>query len=117
MGVPAALLPNQITRVRPVVTEDAYGNETRDYGAGATRTTMAAWLQQDHRAEPRTNGRDSLEQRWLMVTNDADVQGRDRIEWTGSAGAIVFEVEGPPAPVPTPTGYHHTESTLRVVSG
>lgn len=117
-GVPAAMLPHTITRVRPATATDAYGNETYDYGAGASRTSMAAWMQQDTRAEPTSSGRDPLEQRWLMVTNDADVRGRDRVEWTPPSGAaLLFEVEGPPAPVYTPAGYHHTESTLRVVSG
>lgn len=113
--VPAHLLPHQVTIVRPAITINQYGNQTYDYGAGATRTTVAAWMQQDHRQEPRSDGREPLEQRWLIVTNHQDVQGRDRIEW--SETPPVFEVEGPPEPVYTPTGYHHQEATLRVVAG
>lgn len=113
MGVPDALLPHEVTVVRPAVTTDAYGNDVRDYGAEATRTQMQAWLQQDHRTEPRSDGRNPLEQRWLMVTNDDDIQGYDHVEWSGQT----FEVEGPPEPVHTPAGYHHTESTLRAVAG
>ncbi len=117
-GVPAGLLPHTVTRVRPATSTDAHGNEVRDYGVAAARTTMSAWIQQNSRTEPTSNGRDPLEQIWLMVTNDPDVRGRDRVEWTPpSAAALVFEVEGPPAPVSTPAGYHHTESTLKVVSG
>ncbi len=113
MGVPDALLPHDVTIVRPATTTDSHGNDVRDYGAGATRTEMRAWMQQDRRTEPRTDGRDPLEQAWLMVTNDDDVQGLDRVEW----GEQTFEVEGPPEPVHTPAGYHHTESTLRAVAG
>ncbi len=117
-GVPAGLLPHTVTRVRPATSTDDYGNETYDYVTAASRTTMRAWMQQDNRTEPASNGRDPLVQGWLMVTNNPDVRGRDRVEWTPPSGAaLVFEVEGPPAPVYTPAGYHHTESTLRVVSG
>lgn len=110
MGVPDRLLPHTVTRVRPVTTTDAHGNATE---TGTSEKSMAAWVQQDQRTEPRTDGRDPLVQLWLMLTNDTDVLGGDRIEWGGK----VFEVEGPPEPVYTPAGYHHTESTLRAVSG
>ncbi len=117
-GVPAGLLPHTVIRVRPTTATDPYGNETYNYGAGASRASMAAWMQQNSRTEPTTNGRDPLEQVWLMVTNDPDVRGRDRVEWTPPNGAaLVLEVDGPPEPAFTPAGYHHTESTLRVVSG
>jgi hypothetical protein len=118
MAVPARLLPHTVTRVRPATSTDSYGNTTYDYGSSASRKDMAAWLQQNNRAEPLSNGRDPLDQVWLLVTNDKDIQGRDRVEWTDPAGNdVTFEVDGPPAPVFTPGGYHHTESTLRVVSG
>lgn len=113
MGVPDHLLPHQVTRVRPAVTTDSYGNQTRDYGAPADRKVMGAWVQQDQRTEPRSDGRDPLVQVWLMVTNDPDVQGYDRIEWDGPT----MDVFGPPEPAYTPAGYHHMESTLRVVAG
>lgn len=113
MGVPSHLLPHLVTLVRPVEAADAYGNDTLSYGAGATRTDIAAWLQQDKRSEPRGEGRDPLEQLWLLITNHADVRGRDRIEFE----SIVYEVEGPPETSYTPAGVHHTEATLKVVSG
>ena len=114
-GVPGRLLPHTVTRVRPATSTDIYGNTTYDYGPAANRKDMAAWLQQNNRTEPLSNGRDPLVQDWLMVTNDPDVQGYDRIEWAD--GPLTFEVDGPPAPVSTPAGYHHTESTLKVVAG
>ncbi|MEU6204590.1 hypothetical protein ABZ814_13495 [Micromonospora musae] len=113
MGVPDSLLPHTITRVRPAQSTDAHGNTVYDYGEAAARKAMRGWVQQDRRSEPREDGRDPLEQRWLLVTNDQDIQGRDRIEWSGPT----MEVEGPPEPVFTPAGYHHLESTLRVVAG
>lgn len=113
MGVPGHMLPHTITVVRPATATDAYGTTTYDYGAGATRTAMAGWMQQDRRGEPRTDGREPLEQRWLLITNHADIAGRDRVEWSGPT----MEVEGPPEPVYTPAGYHHTEATLRAVAG
>lgn len=116
--VPIRLLPQQVTVVRPLVTNDEYGNQVYDYGTGATRITVPGWLQQDRRTERselRTDGRDPLVQRWLLVTNHQDVQGRDRVEWAETPA--VFEVEGPPEPAYDPSGFHHTEATLRVVEG
>lgn len=113
MGIPDALLPHEVTIVRPADTTDSYGDTVRDYGVAASRTEIRAWMQQGKRAEPREDGRDPLEQVWLMLTNHEDILGFDRIEWSGPT----FEVEGPPEPVYTPAGYHHLESTLRVVTG
>lgn len=113
MAIPAGKLPHTITRVRPVVGTDAYNSQTYDYGEAADRREMPGWMQQDRRGEPLEDGRDPLEQAWLLITNDPDVQGLDQVEWSGPT----MQVEGPPEPVYTPAGYHHTESTLRAVSG
>mgnify|MGYP004705059013 CR=1 FL=1 len=114
MSIPEHMLPQLITKVRPAAGTDTYGNTTLDYGVAATRTAnVKAWLQQDKRAEPRADGRDPLMQWWLLITNDADMQGRDRIEF----GALTFEIEGPPELVYTPAGFHHTEVTLKAVGG
>jgi hypothetical protein len=112
MGIPAHMLPQTVTRVRPATSTDTYGNTTYDY-AGGSSASMAAWLQQDNRAEPLADGRAALEQAWLLITNDADVLGRDRIVF----GSATFEVQGPPEAVYTPAGFHHLESTLRAVTG
>lgn len=117
MGLPDSALPHTVARVRPATTTDSYGNTVRSYGGSATRTNMAGWLQQDHRSEPRAEGRDANVQAWLLITNDSDILALDRIEWTGPNGALVFDVDGQPEPVYTPAGYHHTETTLRVVTG
>jgi len=115
--IPAHLLPHTVTVVRPAASTDSHGNTVLDYGAGATRTQVRAWLQQDHRSEPLADGRDPLVQRWLLVTNHRDIHGRDRIEWSDMPG-VTWEVDGPPAPLYTPSqGYHHLEANLRVVEG
>ena len=112
--IPTALLPQTVQRIRPSTSTDAYGNAARTYAAPpADSKDMAAWLQQDRRLRPLSDGRDPLEQNWLLMTNDDDIQGYDRIVF----GSITFEVEGPPESVYTPAGYHHTEATLRKVSG
>lgn len=116
MGLPAHLLSQTVTRVRPVEATDTYGSKTYDYEAG-TRTALAAWIEQQSRTEPITDGRDPLVESWLLMVNEADVDGRDRFEWTGPNGDLTFEVDGPPRPVNTPAGFHHTEATLKAVAG
>lgn len=112
--IPPGLLPHTVSRVRPSTSTDTYGNTTYSYTVPpATSTDITAWLQQDDRTEPLADGRAPLEQRWLMLTNESDVLGRDRIIF----GSITFEVEGPPEPAYTPAGFHHVEATLRVVFG
>lgn len=113
MSIPTGLLPQTVTRIRPGTSTDTYGNTVYSYSSGASSASMAAWLQQDNRAEPLSDGRDPLEQVWLMITNDADVLGRDRVTF----GSTTFEVQGPPEAVYTPAGFHHLEATLRVVNG
>lgn len=118
MPVPVALLPHTVTVIEPVEQTDAYNNATFDYGDDATRTQVAAWLQQDQRSEPHPDGRDPLDQRWLMVTNYPSITGKARIEWGDHPqGPVVFTIDGPPEPAYTPTGFHHLECTLRVTEG
>jgi hypothetical protein len=113
MGIPSYLLIHTATRVRAATSTDSYNNTVTDWGAAASRTDMAAWLQQNTRTEPRSDGRDPLEQTWLLITNEDDVLGTDRFEIDGTT----YEVEGPPEKVYTPAGYHHLETTLRLVTG
>lgn len=114
--IPERLLPHTVTVVRPAVSTDAHGSAVYDYGAGAARAQIRAWLQQDRRSEPLSDGRDPLVQRWLLVTNHRDIHGKDRVEWADMPG-VVWEVDGPPAPLYTPSGCHHLEANLRVVEG
>lgn len=118
MGIPEAMLPQRVTRVRPASAADAYGNVTLDYGAAASRTAdIPAWLQQGTPSEPREDGRDATVATWLMMTNEPDWLSTDHVEWTGPTGALVLEVDGPPEPVYTPAGLHHIEAVLRIVTG
>lgn len=110
MGIPGHLLIHTGTLTHPTTTTDAYGNTVCGYSAGSSIT---AWLQQNTRDEPHTDGRDALVQTWLLMTNEEDVRGRDRFTCDG----ITYEVEGPPEKVYTPAGFHHVEATLRVVTG
>lgn len=124
MGIPDGLLPHTVVRVRPVKSTDSHGSALYDYAAGG-RVTLApgganggAWLQQDQRGEDRPDGRRPATQVWLLMCNYSDVAARDRIEWADHpAGAVAFEVEGPPEPAYDDAGYHHIEATLRVVDG
>ncbi|GAA2618760.1 hypothetical protein SMC26_40315 [Actinomadura fulvescens] len=113
MPIPVRLLPFTVAVVRPVVDVDRYGNPTYDYGPSAARTPVRAWLEPREASEPTSDGRAPLVADWLLITNHDDVHGRDRIEW----GALTFEVDGPPAPIPTPAGPHHVEATLRHIQG
>jgi len=126
VGVPARLMPHRVTVVDPAVSTDAYGNTVYDYGAGATRTSgVAAWLEQQQRAQIPAIGADPLQERWLMVTDHSPVGRRARIEWTGPGGAMVFELDGQPNPAYNPltmaaavsSAPHHTELSLKIVDG
>jgi hypothetical protein len=125
-ALPGRLLPHEVSVVVPATSTDAYGNTVYDYGAGAARTTVAAWLQQDQRTLVTQVGADPLEERWLMATNASPIPRRARIEWAGHPeGPVVFEIDGRPGPAYNPlamaaaasTAPHHTELTLKIVNG
>ncbi|MEU2180110.1 hypothetical protein [Streptomyces thermolilacinus] len=125
-AVPGRLLPHTVTVIDPATSTDTYGNETYDYGPGATRTEVRAWLEQTQRTQVAATGADPLQQRWLMVTNHHPIGRRARIEWPAAPGGLlVFELDGPPGPLYNPvamaaaatTAPHHTELTLKVVDG
>jgi hypothetical protein len=116
--VPAHLLVHTVTVVRPAEVTDDYGNTIYVYDDTATRTDIRAWLQQDQRLAPLPDGRDPLDQRWLLVANDPLIAGVDRVEWADHpAGPVTFTLDGPTEPAYTPGGFHHTEATLRIVEG
>jgi hypothetical protein len=115
--LPSHLLTETVTRIRPVAVTDNYGT-TWDYGTAATRVGLTGWLQQDQRSEVFADARDSIQQRWLLMTNYLDIDANDRIEWPDHpAGAVIFTVDGPPEPVSTPRGRNHLEANLRIVEG
>jgi hypothetical protein len=118
-GIPVLLEPQLLTIITPAQTgPDAFGNPIWDYGPAATRRDIQGWIQQDARAEGSTPGRDPNEERWLLITDDPSITGRDWIYWgTHPLGPQTFQVEGPPEPTFRPTGFHHLEATLRQVVG
>lgn len=110
--IPARVLRDQITVVRASSSTDRYGNETTSWDTAA-RHELWAWIEQASASESLDN-RDQLASDWLaIVAPDADIEGRDRVEWDGKT----FEVIGPPTPRDTLTGPHHIEATLRWIEG
>lgn len=120
-AVPGYLLRHTVTLVRPAVLTDDYGSDEYDYGPAATRTPIRGWVEQRLRRElvgVAQDGRQTQDERWLLVTNHGDVRALDRIEWTAPAGPMTFETDGPPAPTFTPfVGLHHTEVWLKQITG
>ncbi|WP_431440953.1 hypothetical protein [Actinophytocola sp.] len=107
-------LLRDVTKVRPATSTDAYNNTSYDYGVAATRTVTKAWIQQASAAEPVTDGRAPLIGRWLLISDDLDWKGRDRVE----DGPTVYEVDGPPWVVHRGgSGPHHLEANLQTVTG
>jgi hypothetical protein len=119
-GIPGWLEPAALIVITPTRTgTDSFGNGIWDYGPGAVRRNIVGWVQQHRRTEGFMPGRDPLEESWLLITNDSGLTGSDRIQWlTYPTGPITFEIEGPPEPVLRPSsGFHHTEATMRAVTG
>ena len=115
--IPDGLLVHTVTRIRPATSTDAYGNTAKDYVTGAATASVRCRLQQDQRAEQFV-GRDATEQLWTMFTNELDIRFDDRIRWDDHpAGAMTFDVAGPPEPVADGAGHHHREVSLRGQAG
>ena len=116
--LPGYLMIHTAVLVRPASTPDSYNNAKFDYGAAATRTSIACWLQQDRSAEPAVDGRNPRTQRWLLMTNHQDIRADDRLEWAGHpSGPMVLELDGPTEPAYTALGLHHLEGKLKRVEG
>jgi head-tail adaptor len=110
--IPSHALPQTVTVVRPTTTTDRYGNTTTSW-SNATRAEYAAWIEQSAAGE-NTDQRDQQSADWLLIVQpDADVNGRDRVEYDGKT----FEVVGPPTRRNTFRGTHHIEATLRWIEG
>jgi hypothetical protein len=117
--IPSHLLIHSVTVVRPAITQSAAYGPEYDYGVAATRHTIQAWIAQTSGTELFSETREEVTQVWTISTNDADIDNRDRIEWTGhpAGGTMTFEVAGPPAPAYSPRGLDHVEANLRIVEG
>lgn len=118
MALPDHLLIHQVVRVRPIVgAADSYGNQVKDYGAAAVRTTVPGRLQQDSQTEQFPDGRQPAESIWTLFTNEGDIDRHDRIEWEDHpTGAVVFEVHGRSEPTYSDV-FDHSETKLRILEG
>lgn len=118
-GIPEGLLIHTAVVVRPAVTgADSYGDMVTDYGAAATRTSMAGRFQQNTQSEAFPDGRQPAESMWLLFTNESDLDRLDRVEWADHPnGPVTFEIHGRPEPTYDADSYHHTETQLRTLEG
>lgn len=113
-ALPTVLLIHTVTWIVPSTSTDVYGNTVRSYTApAATSTSITGRMEQNAGTEPLVEGRDPLERRWTLFTNQAGISGYDRIVFDG----LTFEVEGPPSPAYGAGAFHHAEVGLRRVDG
>lgn len=111
--IPPRLLPHQVTVVHPAASTGGYGDNSLDYGAGATRVSVPARLEQVQGREVST-ARDAQVADWSLFSNYLSISGVDRVEFNG----VIFEVVGPVESAATGRGAaHHTHARLRTVAG
>lgn len=120
MTIPADLLIHTVSRLRAPLVTDADNNQVRDW-PNATSLTMTGRLQPDTAAERFAEGRNPDEETWTLFTNGTDIEGTDRIQWTGDGahgpGPLTFQVHGPPIARYDGTTFHHHQVPLRILSG
>ena len=109
-AIPSTLLIHTVVWIVPSTSTDSYGDTVYTYGSG---TSITGRVQQDTGTEPISDGRDPLEYRWTLFTNQEGIAGRDRIVF----GSLTFEVEGPPSPQYGAAAFHHGEVAMRKVAG
>ena len=120
-------LPHTVTLVEPHVTVNALGDTVRTFGPEATRTTIAAWIQNRGSGSLGTAQDQALEGRiasvssWRMYTIDCPFDHHYRVEWQMEPGGQThqFYVNGIPAPKYTtnPSTPHHYETNLKLTEG
>lgn len=118
MALPAHLLIHQVVIINPAEDIDAYGSTVYDYDLSGGQT-VAAWLQQDQRAENFSDGRAADTEQWLLMCNESAIGEKARVIWDGPNGEMTFELDGPAAPVYAglAQAFHHTEARLRRIEG
>lgn len=107
--IPSDFLPHELLWQQPTVTVDGHGSDTYTYTGG---TVIRGWVQQQSTKEI-VGGRETVATAWVLFCNQAGIGALDRFTWNGQ----VFEADGNPAPLSTPTGVHHAEVPLRRVTG
>ena len=108
--IPAALLPTTATWLVASATTDMYGNTQPSWSTG---TPIACRVDQQARSETDDETRDAVAGRWLLLTNELGIGGRDRVV----VGTVTYEVDGQPWVVTDFSGAHHLEATLQAVAG
>lgn len=120
MRLAKSKLPGTVTVIRAIRETDRYGNTVYDWAA-ADRTEYVAWVEQRIAPAAGTQSehvtdRNAQASLWLLIVPpDADIDGRDRVEYDGRT----FEVIGPPWTVKTrrTSAAHHIEANLRWLEG
>lgn len=106
-----------IVIVRPGTTEDEYGNEQDDWGAGATRVPVSGVnVQPAGGATEDTDDKQVTVTGWRLYTPrgmDVDLRETDRVEAWGTTMQVIGKVARWPAPG---GGVHHVEADLREVA-
>lgn len=107
-----------VTIVTPGTTTDRYDDLVADWANPASSTVSAGWLHQTSATE-ETGERDTEITGWqLFLPADAPISAGDRIvadPETYEKASTVFEVDGTPNVLSTPTGPHHVEVNLRLI--
>jgi len=110
--MPAHLMTQTVTLQKATVSTDSRGDQTLSWDSPNTRT-ITAWVDQQSTSETDDETRDVRSSNALLVTNDLTVSALDRVVVNGQT----WTVQGRPRQVPTLTGVHHLEATLRLVEG
>lgn len=112
--IPLHLLPLRVTWQHPGVTTDDDGNEQRDWTDDARTDVddLPGWIEQRQTNE-LVDGRSTVITRQFFITNELEIAAEDRIV----DGDNTYEVDGAPAILPTPSGPHHAEMVLLLVTG
>lgn len=104
-----------VTRLRALVTDDRYGDQSRDWPNAAAATLSGCRLVPAAGSED-TVDRDQITRRWLLFVPgaDTDLLATDRIRWRGQD----FDVDGEVRRWQSATGnLGHLELDLMRVEG
>lgn len=108
--IPARLLPETVTWLRPIVTADRYGNTAYDWSTPVA-SDLQARIDQTGADDVNSQTGTAAVGQWRLLTNELGVDTRHRIV----RDDVTFEIDGPPSIVFTPAGPHHLEAKLMAV--
>jgi hypothetical protein len=112
--IDSRLLPLTVTWQQPGIASGDYGGDEQDDWSDGARTdsTISAYIEQRDTLELVT-GRATVVSRLVLIANELALSARDRIVW----GDDIYMIDGTPAILQTPSGPHHSESVLKLVTG